>query len=197
MGVQSLDDETLSSFGRDHNVRDALDTIDLAKTIFDNISLDFIYSRPKQNLEDWTHELRRILELGAQHLSLYNLMIERGTPLYKQVESGDVIIPDEETCAEMYEATIKECHNHGYHQYEVSSFAQKDAFKSRHNQAYWQGIDYIGIGPGAHGRIRLPNGETFRTYRVLDPQSWMKQVTTLGHGIKRETTLSLSEALKV
>ncbi len=106
MGIQSLDKDALTAFGRDHSVSEAMAAIVKAKEIFENISLDFIYGRPGQTLDHWKRELEQILDLGASHLSLYNLMIERGTPLFKAVASKRLQVPDPELSADMYEITV-------------------------------------------------------------------------------------------
>ena len=107
MGIQSLSNQTLQFFGRDHDVSDALQAIQTAQSLFNNISLDFIYARPGQTLKEWELELQCVLELGAQHLSLYQLMMERGTPLFKQMVNDQLAVISDDVSAEMYERTIE------------------------------------------------------------------------------------------
>ena len=107
MGVQSLSDDALLSFGRDHSVSEALTAIEKAKSLFENISLDFIYGRPNQTLDQWRQELEQVISLGAPHLSLYNLMVERGTPLFKDIASKKISLPDADVSADMYGLTVE------------------------------------------------------------------------------------------
>ena len=195
IGVQSLHSQVLMEMGRDHSVKDAFETIRAAKRFFDNISLDFIYARPNQSLSSWEKELHAIIRLEANHLSLYQLMFERGTPLFKKMAANQIQPLNDEACADIYEKTVELTQAHGYYQYEVSSFAKASCFQSNHNKAYWQGVDYLGIGPGAHGRFRI-NNKRNRTFAVLEPNAYMSQCESLGHGIKKQMEISDTESLK-
>ncbi|KAJ3312070.1 radical S-adenosyl methionine domain-containing protein 1 [Boothiomyces sp. JEL0838] len=166
LGIQSLDDRMLKLMNRDHSVKDALKAIDLARSHFDNVSLDFIWGRPGQSLKGWEEELLQVFKFGANHLSLYQLTVERGTALFKQVKNKEIQPPSDDDLADMFELTRTLAADNGYVQYEVSSFA-KDGIKenqSQHNKNYWEGNDYIGVGPGAHGLLHMEN-KRFRTYR--------------------------------
>ncbi|KAI8898286.1 hypothetical protein BC833DRAFT_590505 [Globomyces pollinis-pini] len=170
LGIQSLDNDDLKFFGRDHNVNEALQAITLAQSLFENVSLDFIWGRPGHTTDQWELELSQILSFGANHLSLYQLTVENGTPLAKLASksSNRNLFPCEDTLVDMFQLTQELTQRGGYGQYEVSSYA-KDGLssnRSKHNQGYWNGNDYIGIGPGAHGRLFKADNIRYRTYRV-------------------------------
>ncbi|KAJ3010534.1 hypothetical protein HKX48_007361 [Thoreauomyces humboldtii] len=169
LGIQALNDTDLRFFGRDHTTANARRAIQVALDVFDRrVSLDMIWGRPNQTVTAWEQELRDIASYGASHLSLYQLTVERGTPLFRAVGDGHVRVPMDDAAAEMYEATVETAARVGYDQYEVSSFAKdgERRNRSRHNQSYWKGVDYIGIGPGAHGRLYDSGGTRLRTFRV-------------------------------
>ncbi|KAL4240831.1 hypothetical protein ACF0H5_001619 [Mactra antiquata] len=148
IGVQALCDDDLKLLGRDHCVQDSLRCLSEAKHIYDSkISVDLIFGRPGQTLEKWYQELNQILEMEVNHVSLYQLTVERGTLLHKWVENGEVILPDNDTMADLYTMAVETMDSCGLSRYEVSNFA-KQGFESIHNQAYWQGLQYIGVGPG-------------------------------------------------
>ena len=150
LGVQSLKDSELAFLGRRHTVRTALQRIDEARKVFNNINIDLIYARPDQNLYDWENELRSALSLGLPHYSLYQLSIEKHTPFSVR---GIQPAP-ENIAAGLYRLSDRIMGYKGYVGYEVSNYA-KPGFECRHNLAYWHGLDYIGIGPAAHGRIGM------------------------------------------
>lgn len=152
LGIQSLRDEDLFFLGRTHSKKDALLAIDDVLKNFDNHSLDFIYARPKQKIDEWERELKQILGLGIKHISLYQLTIEKGTIFHKK---GIKPLEDEQA-EEMYKFTINYLKQKNYFQYEVSNFAL-EGFECSHNKIYWSGGEYIGIGKGAHGRIFANN----------------------------------------
>ena len=181
LGIQSLNDEALEFFGRNHRRQDALELVNDAHSIFNNISMDFIWGRPMQTLNDWELELNQIVKLGASHLSLYQLTVEKGTKLHRLAQDGKVIIPDNDQSANLYELT-RELTSKSYNQYEISSFS-KIGFESKHNTGYWRGYDYIGVGPGAHGRISISD-QNYRTQRLTSPSRWSKQIELKGHGRK-------------
>ena len=193
LGVQSLHDNDLKFFNRDHNVKDATRGIEMALQIFNNTSLDFIWGRPNQSLQDWTKELDLVTLFGSKHLSLYQLTVERGTKLYHQVsQDKSVTMPDDDEMADLFELTRSKLKSAGYDQYEVSSFAKSKEFQSQHNIGYWSGRDYIGVGPGAHGRL-LRGNKRFRTYRTMSPSLWSDQINILGHGIQKEKVIDDGE----
>jgi oxygen-independent coproporphyrinogen-3 oxidase len=191
LGVQALDDEVLKFFGRDHNFNDALRAIDLALSEFVNVSCDFIWGRPHQSVNDWEKELNHITSLGIPHLSLYQLTLERGTRLFSDWQHKHVELPCEDDLANMYQLCRDLTYRRGILQYEVSSYCIP-GFESMHNSSYWSGLDYIGIGPGAHGRFTV-NSHRVRTRRLPSPKLWGASVESLGHGIRKETPMSLNE----
>nr|KAJ3422721.1 radical S-adenosyl methionine domain-containing protein 1 [Polyrhizophydium stewartii] len=167
LGVQSLDPDALRFLGRDHSAKEALEAIETALDVFDNVSLDFIWGRPGQTVAAWERELQQVTALGASHLSLYQLTVERGTPLFKQVQKHPQLMPGEDEIADLFEATRHVASLGGYEQYEVSSFCRGGMRSNRgqHNQSYWNGNDYIGVGPGSHGR--LWNGVESSTFKMF------------------------------
>lgn len=152
LGVQSLDDTELKFLGRTHNAGQALAAIDEVLNNFDNHSVDLMYALPMQTLTSWDKQLEKICSLGLKHLSLYQLTIEEGTVFARKNIKPMV----EDEAAELYQFTADFLLPQGYQRYEVSNYALT-SYESVHNQIYWQGGDYIGIGPSAHGRLRLKN----------------------------------------
>lgn len=155
LGVQSLDDEALRFLGRDHDNASARTALDRLQPIFDNHSVDLIYARPRQSPEAWQDELEATLALGAPHLSLYELTIEERTAFGKRAARGELVPMEDDAQADLYELTQEICDSHGLPAYEVSNHARSTAHESRHNHIYWASGDWIGIGPGAHGRLSL------------------------------------------
>lgn len=184
LGLQSLDDQTLEFLGRAHDVQEGLAALDVAQRNFDRVSFDLIYARPGQSLENWQSELARALEFGTDHLSLYQLTIEPGTRFETLVRKGELIPADDDHAADLFELTQDMTTAAGLPAYETSNHA-KPGQESRHNLAYWRYDDYIGIGPGAHGR-RLK----MATERHKKPENYLSGVERNQHGIKVEQTLS-------
>ncbi|KAK3881756.1 hypothetical protein Pcinc_013839 [Petrolisthes cinctipes] len=154
IGVQSLDNDVLRHLNRDHSVSDAVACINVAQQLFTGrVSLDAIFGLPNQTLERWRQDVRTIVNLCKDHLSLYQLTLEPGTQLYHQVKSGEVKVPCVDQLADMYEASVQVLKDIGLGRYEVSNFASNYSTQSRHNKAYWQASQYLGVGPGAHTRI--------------------------------------------
>jgi oxygen-independent coproporphyrinogen-3 oxidase len=164
VGAQSLDDGRLKFLGRIHNAGDALRALDAARRAFDNVSVDFIYATQGQGFDDWAEELERIAALSLPHLSLYQLSIERGTPMYKMAKPVD-----DRLAAKMFEHTNRRLRR-VCPQYEISNYA-RPGFECKHNINYWNGGEYIGIGPAAAGRIRI-NGKPFETKNPDGPSEW-------------------------
>lgn len=152
LGIQSLNDNTLKFLGRIHNVVDALHSLDMIRDNFENVSADFIYAYPNQTFNDWKEELVKINSLNLPHLSLYELIIEENTKLHNMVQCGKVSPIDENIAADMFTFT-NEFLKDTTPQYEISNYA-KPGFESKHNINYWDGGDYIGIGPAAASRIK-------------------------------------------
>ncbi|HZZ35268.1 MAG TPA: radical SAM family heme chaperone HemW [Caulobacteraceae bacterium] len=158
LGVQSLDDAALKALGRNHDAAAARRAMETAKTVFPRLSIDLIYARPDQTVAAWRAELAEALAFGPEHVSPYQLTIEAGTAFDHAVRRGTLRPPDEETAADLYEATQDVLGTAGFEAYEVSNHARGQAARSRHNLTYWRGEDYLGVGPGAHGRITLSDG---------------------------------------
>ncbi|MGE0222956.1 MAG: radical SAM family heme chaperone HemW [Acetobacteraceae bacterium] len=191
LGVQSLDPQALRLLGRQHSAAQAVAALETARTIFPRLSFDLIYARPGQEELSWRAELRAALALAADHLSLYQLTIEAGTKFETLHRRGDLILPDDEVSAAMYEATAEEAARFGLLAYEVSNYAKPGA-ESRHNLTYWRYGDYAGIGPGAHGRVTLDDG-LLATRRHRAPEPWAERVEREGHGTVEETVLEPEE----
>jgi putative oxygen-independent coproporphyrinogen III oxidase len=191
MGVQSLDDAELKFLGRLHNAQEAIAAIDLARGIFPRISFDLIYARPNQTLKNWETELNRAIDLAADHLSLYQLTIEDGTPFGKLYASGKLTELSNDRAADLYVATQEITFARGLPAYEVSNHARLGA-ESRHNLVYWRYGDYVGSGPGAHGRIN-DNGIRFGTSTELNPEKWLELVEKQNHGVIIEEILTIPQ----
>jgi oxygen-independent coproporphyrinogen-3 oxidase len=158
MGVQALNDADLRRLGRLHSAKEAMAAFDVARGIFDRVSFDLIYAREGQTVAEWQAELHRALTMAVDHLSLYQLTIEPGTAFGDRHARGGLRdLPDDDLSADMYDATQEICDRHGMPAYEVSNHAAQGA-ESRHNLIYWRYGDYVGIGPGAHGRITGQDG---------------------------------------
>ena len=157
LGVQALNDNDLKWLGRKHNTEQAIEAIEIAKSVFDNFSFDLIYGREGQNVENWITELKTAVGLAPKHLSLYTLTIEKGTPFFTQARNGKIVLPTEKEIEEIFLQTNNFMKEKGFERYEVSNFAKAQYFQSRHNLMYWEVQDYIGIGAGAHGRITYQN----------------------------------------
>jgi putative oxygen-independent coproporphyrinogen III oxidase len=191
LGVQSLNDDALAALGRQHSAAQAIAALHIARDLFPRISFDLIYARPGQDLPAWRGELRQALGLVADHLSLYQLTIEPGTAFESRYRQGQLILPDDDTASELYVATAEEAAKFGLDTYEVSNYALPGA-ESRHNLAYWRYRDYAGIGPGAHGRVTLPDG-LHATRRHRAPEPWAERVERHGHGTTDDDLLSTED----
>ncbi len=191
LGVQSLDPEALRMLGRQHSASQAVAALETARAIFPRLSFDLIYARPGQTEASWRGELRAALALAADHLSLYQLTIEPGTAFEALHRRGDIVLPEDDDAAALYEATADEAARFGLLPYEISNYAQPGA-ESRHNLAYWRYADYAGIGPGAHGRVTV-GGDLRATRRHRAPEPWAERVERDGHGSTEETVLAPAE----
>lgn len=160
LGVQSFDDEALRFLGRDHSADEARRAIGLAAKAFARLSIDLIYARPGQTVADWTAELDAALDLGFEHVSPYQLTIEAETAFGRALRRGRLVPPDEDRAAELYEATQARLQAAGFEAYEVSNHARGPQARAAHNIHVWRGGDYLGLGPGAHGRLTLEGVRT-------------------------------------
>ncbi|MBD8891518.1 radical SAM family heme chaperone HemW [Roseibium litorale] len=191
LGVQSLHDRDLKLLGRLHDVDQAIRAIETARNTFPRLSFDLIYARPGQTLEGWKEELERAIGLAADHLSLYQLTIEEGTPFFNLYQSGKLQMPDPDLGAEFYELTQKVTEDHGLPAYEVSNHARPGA-ECRHNLVYWRYGDYVGVGPGAHGRLTV-GASKLATAIERHPETWLENVETHGHGMVENVGLTEEE----
>ena len=195
LGVQALDDASLRALGRLHTAEGALRAVELARLTFPRLSFDLIYARPGQTVATWRAELGRALDLAADHLSLYQLTIEDGTPFAALHRAGKLPVPDGELSADLYEATGALTTERGLHRYEVSNHAVPGA-ESRHNLVYWRSGDWAGIGPGAHGRLTLEHErarERIATASERHPERWLERVERDGHGLVERSALTAGE----
>lgn len=188
MGVQALNDDDLRRLGRIHTVAEARAAFDIAHSCFDRVSFDLIYARQHQTLDTWRAELTEALAMAVDHLSLYQLTIEDGTAFGDRYALGKLRgLPEDDSAADMYLATQEICDAHGLPAYEVSNHARPGA-ESQHNLIYWRYGDYVGIGPGAHGRLTL-NGHKYATETYLSPNTWLTAVAQ-GQGESSRTRLN-------
>ncbi len=191
LGVQALDDASLNMLGRLHSASEALEAVDIARRAFDRYSFDLIYARPDQTPAMWGDELQRAISQAAEHLSLYQLTIEEGTPFFGLHAAGKLKTPDEAAARSLYDVTQEICARHGLPAYEISNHARPGA-ECRHNLVYWRGEEYAGIGPGAHGRLDI-NGTRHATATEKRPETWLMRVEATGHGVITDDRLSGEE----
>lgn len=191
VGVQALNDVDLRRLGRLHGEQEARRAIATSQSVFEKTSFDLIYARQDQSLDQWKSELTSALALADGHLSLYQLTIEPGTVFAARFDKGQLRgLPVEDVAADMYDLTQEVCSAHGYSAYEVSNHA-KPGQESRHNKIYWRCGDYVGIGPGAHGRITTASGQRFSTVRPSSPNAWLDRGGLIEDG--DHDTLSLDD----
>ncbi|WP_340148475.1 radical SAM family heme chaperone HemW [uncultured Sneathiella sp.] len=180
LGVQSMRDEALKFLGREHSVSEALNAIELARTHFSNISFDLIYALPGQTPAAWRSDLAEALSLAGDHFSLYQLTIEPNTGFAGAVRRGEFQVPPEDEAETLFEITQSVCVEAGWPAYEISNHA-RPGFECRHNLTYWRYGEYLGIGPGAHGRI-VEAGVRTAYQQKKRPESWLAAVETDSHG---------------
>jgi putative oxygen-independent coproporphyrinogen III oxidase len=188
LGVQALDDAALKALGRLHSAQEALEAVAIARSTFERYSFDLIYARPGQTPQAWAAELKRAIEEAGEHLSLYQLTIERETPFAALHAAGKLLIPGDDTARALYDATQDVCTSAGLPAYEVSNHA-RPGDECRHNLVYWRAQEYAGIGPGAHGRLDIA-AERRATATEKRPQDWLSRVESLGHGIVSDEALT-------
>jgi len=191
LGVQALDDGSLKMLGRLHTAQEAMDAVKIARSAFERYSFDLIYARPDQTPAMWTEELMRAISEAAEHLSLYQLTIEEGTPFFGLHAAGKLKTPDEGLARALYDVTQDVCGKHGLAAYEISNHARPGA-ECRHNLVYWRGQEYAGIGPGAHGRLDIA-GRRHATATDKRPETWLMRVEANGHGVMTDDELNSQE----
>jgi oxygen-independent coproporphyrinogen-3 oxidase len=183
IGVQALDDAMLKFLGRQHSAGEAIRALEIGRATFPRLSFDLIYARPRQSLEDWQDELAAALDLASSHISLYQLTIEPGTAFEQRVARGDFATLPEDEQAAMFDWTAARLERAGLPAYEVSNHARPGE-ESRHNLTYWRYGDYIGIGPGAHGRV-THGDKKFATRQHRAPEAWLEAVEREGHATRQ------------
>ncbi|WP_119418664.1 radical SAM family heme chaperone HemW [Desertibaculum subflavum] len=191
LGVQSLDPEALRFLGRQHDAREARAAVELARRHFPRFSFDLIYARPEQSEAEWRGEFREAVSLAGEHLSLYQLTIEANTGFAGAVKRGEWAPLDEAPADRLYEVTQALCEGAGLPAYEISNHARPGA-ECRHNLTYWRYGEYIGIGPGAHGRI-VADGARHATAQMKKPEAWLEAVEAQSHATETDTALSSAE----
>jgi oxygen-independent coproporphyrinogen-3 oxidase len=194
LGVQALDPAALRLLGRAHDRTEALAAIEHARATFPQFSFDLIYARPGQSIAAWRSELDEALTFAGEHLSLYQLTIEPGTAFATLARRGELALPEEENTAALFEMTQERLAAAGLPAYEISNHARPGA-ESRHNLAYWRYQDYVGIGPGAHGRLTRA-GTKFATQQYRLPEKWLAAVETTGTGIEETTPIDRETAIE-
>ncbi len=194
LGVQALNDADLRRLGRLHSAEEALRAVALAQETFPRASFDLIYARPGQTAEAWGSELEQALAQGATHYSLYQLTFEEGTPYYDAMKRGLITPLDDDTSAALFEQTQARMEAAGLPAYEISNHARPGE-ESRHNLVYWRYGDYVGVGPGAHGRIHS-GGKRVATSTVRSPEAWLKQTGERGDGLAQWEPVDQTDAGK-
>lgn len=192
LGVQALDDDALRFLGRGHDQAEARAAVGLAQSIMPRSSFDLIYARPGQDIAAWRAELKDALTLADGHISLYQLTIEKGTPFYALWRDNDLRLPDDTLGAALYEATQEITAAAGLPAYEISNHATAGE-PCRHNLHYWRYDDFVGIGPGAHGRIEPAPGTLLATRQHAKPEAWLEAVEALGHATAESRVVSPHE----
>jgi len=192
LGVQALDPAALRFLGRAHDREEAIAAIEHAREIFPRFSFDLIYARPGQSVAGWRRELDEALTLAGEHLSLYQLTIESGTAFATLAGRGELALPDEESTAALFEMTQERLAAGGLPAYEISNHARPGS-ECRHNLAYWRYEDYVGIGPGAHGRLSRA-GAKFATRQYRLPEKWLATVETEGTGLEETAAIDRETA---
>tara|TARA_Y100001936_G_scaffold229029_1_gene250785 strand:- start:37941 stop:39146 length:1206 start_codon:yes stop_codon:yes gene_type:complete len=184
MGVQSFDDSLLRMLGRRHDSKEAESSYKtLRETGFDNLSIDLMYGLPYQSIQSWENTLDKSIYLKPNHISLYSLQVENGTPLKSKINSGAYEKPDDDKAAEMYEIAEKKLFNKNFFQYEISNWSKK-SFECVHNKIYWENNFYLGIGAGAHSRIN-----NFRFSNIKSPKKYIN--TLMNNKVLKSETMKI------
>lgn len=195
VGVQSFNQDNLKFLGREHSANEAIEALQIANQVFDNFSFDLIYCLPGQKLEDWLKELDFALSLVKNHLSLYQLTIEKGTEFFRRHKNGEFAMPNVEIAADFFEKTTEILEKNGLIQYEVSNYA-KPGFECRHNLNYWNYGEFLGIGPGAHSRVQDDNNQWCSINTFYQPEIWLKNLQAQGNAVQKQKILSDLEVLE-
>ena len=194
LGIQALQDDALKFLGRTHSAAEGLIAAEIGASVFSRISIDLIYGRPKQSTEDWHRELKSALELVDDHISVYQLTIEKGTPFYDLHRRGTLELPTDKKAEGLYETTQKVLNEAGLPSYEISNHARPGG-ESRHNLAYWRYQDYLGIGPGAHSRI-VVNSKMLAIEQFRTPKRWLQSTEQETGATLSKTALSQAQSIQ-
>ena len=194
LGVQSFNDDTLNFLGREHDAFDSKKAIEIAKKTFNNVSFDMIYATPGQAPQNWISELRQAIDFSSEHLSVYQLTIERGTAFFQRYRKGEFTMLNDDALADLYEITHDILGEAGLADYEISNHS-KPGYECIHNLQYWEMKDYLGIGAGAHSRLTDEAGArwAFRTHR--GPNRWLSETKKRGNAVVEKFCLSLEEQI--
>jgi len=191
IGVQSLDNNLLNLLGRRHQASEAIEAFQTARQAgFDNVNLDLMYGLPNQSMEQWQQTLDQLVGLAPEHISLYALTIEEGTPMHRWAEEGKIPEPDSDLAADMYQYARESLATAGYHHYEISNWSLPDR-ACDHNLVYWQNGPYLGVGPGAHSHL----GD-YRFWTVLSPRDYNTKASAWAESIVQPINELLESALK-
>jgi oxygen-independent coproporphyrinogen-3 oxidase len=193
LGVQALNDADLKFLGRHHSAAEARAAIDIARRHFQRYSFDLIYARPGQSAAAWSAELAEAVGLAGDHLSVYQLTIEPETVFGAAYRRGELQVPAEDDAAALFELTQERLEAAGLPAYEISNHARPGA-ESRHNLTYWRYGDYVGIGPGAHGRLTIGAGK-FATRQHRAPEAWLAAVEAAGHATRQRDPVAAEDRL--
>jgi oxygen-independent coproporphyrinogen-3 oxidase len=189
IGVQALDDHALSDLGRWHSAADARAAVERALSVFDRVSIDLISMRPGQTLHAWRAEIGEAASWGVEHLSIYELTIEPGTAFERRARRGELPAADDERGAAFFEATNEACTAAGFDAYEISNHARGPAARSAHNLIYWRSGEWVGVGPGAHGRLGPLGGARIATAAARSPTDYIAAVEASGWSVAEEEEL--------
>jgi oxygen-independent coproporphyrinogen-3 oxidase len=195
IGIQSLNNQDLKFLGRNHDASEAINAIKNVSKIFDNYSFDLIYALPKQTLESWKLDLQKAINIGSNHLSLYQLTIEKGTPFYQQHKNKEFILPNDDLAADFYNLTNDVTKENGLENYEISNYA-KTRYECHHNLTYWEYNDYLGIGAGAHSRVSFDDNKKRKIMMLHNPQKWQDSIIKNGNAIQEIGLISQDEILQ-
>ena len=193
LGLQSLDDAALKMLGRNHDAAAGRRAAAAARAAFPRLSIDLIYARPGQTAAAWREELTRAIDMGAEHVSPYQLTIEPGTAFDRAVGRRTLVPPGPDLAADLYDTAQIVLEEAGFHAYEVSNHARGEAARARHNLVYWRGWDYVGVGPGAHGRLTRA-GTRRATVAASRPLDYVAAVREHGTGVVGDEALTPREA---
>ncbi|KAJ2149062.1 radical S-adenosyl methionine domain-containing protein 1 [Coemansia sp. RSA 564] len=195
IGIQTLDDRTLARMGRLHTGAEGLAAVDRARALFPGkVSFDMIFGFEGQTLDQWQKELETVLKHADNHISVYQLTVEPGTPLFRDRNAQRVVLPSGDLSAQMYESAVEMCTAKGFRHYEVANYAVPGS-ESMHNMGYWQGRQWVGIGPSAHSRFIDPSSnQRISSVRLPDIQRWAQHCEKFGHGTAKSTVISDEDA---